>query len=266
MRPAVIFLSVFAAFGQLPPSQESTVMLANPATTETVTQMTTIVKTVASVLNVSFDRSRSSFTLRAPQNQLNLAAWLLHAADKPAGWQPPQSADAGNEEYVLQGGGLPIDNSVPITRIRYLRNSSARDAVEIQTALRAVAGIPLVAVCDRPRLIVLRGTATEARLGDWLIGQLDVPATTAAALRNANPYSNNFSLPPRANGAEDIVRVIYLSPKTDAAGARSLGEKIRETTNTATVFSKSAPPVIVVRGDSTLLAQAQQIVDASTAQ
>lgn len=266
---AVFILCAAAAFGQRPPKRDSTVTLTNIPTAQTIKDMTGMVKSIADVMDVSFDEAHSAFALRAPENQLDLAAWLLHAADKPAGWQPAaqDSGSAADREYQLQPGGDRIEDREPITRIYYLQNSSPRDALEIQTVIRVVGEIRRLTGCDPLHMIVLRGTAAEVDLGDWMIQKLDLPASAnASVLQSGNPEANTFKLPARPDGVEDSVRVFYLDPKTSAADIHNLTGKIRQTTNTLSVFSKTSPPTIVVRGSSVPLAQTQQILDYSIRQ
>jgi len=103
MKFAALFLYAAAAFGQKPLDQQAVVVLANTPTALTVKQMTTVLRTVADVPDVSFDEAHSSFALRGWASQLGLAEWLLHAMDKlrvatlSAGIRRPSS-----REYHLQ--------------------------------------------------------------------------------------------------------------------------------------------------------------------
>ena len=267
MKPAtpILFLCAAAAFGQVPPKQDAVVTLANTPTAQTVKQMTTILRTVADVPEVSFDEAHSSFTLRGQANQLGLAEWLLRAMDKPAGWQSStqEAADPSSREYHSQKGGYPIEDRSPVARIYYLTNTTSKLGMqEILTVARAVGEIQQMAECDSPRLIVFRGTATIVDLGEWITRKLDVPAGGGAfALQNQNPGANLLKLPGTSDGTEDIVRVLYLDPAMSQKGIGDLSRKIRATLAIRTIFWKTSPPAIVVRGSSALLAQAQQIVN-----
>jgi hypothetical protein len=265
VRIAIFALCAFTAFAQRVPNQEAVVVLANVPTAAALKQMTTVVKTAADVLNVSFDEAHSSFALKSPANQLGLAEWLLHAMDKPAGWKPTAD-EAGNlsaRQYVLQPGGDRLEDRWPITRIHYLNTSNALDVVEIVTVTRVVAEIQRVFQFDAAGMIVFRDTATRADLGDWLIGKLDVPADgKALAEQQNNPQAEIFTIANGSGGsADDLLRVFYLDPVLKPADIQARTKSIRETTKTLRVFQKTSPPTIVVRGSSTLLAQAQQIIE-----
>jgi hypothetical protein len=260
MKIAAFILCAAVAYGQAPPKQEVVVALTNTPTAESVRQMTAIVKTVADVLDVSFDETHSSFTLRAPANALGLAEWLLHAMDKPAGWQPStqESADPSSREYHLQPGGYAIDDRAPVARIYYLKNPPLPSDVEILTTVRAVGGIFKIAERDGPRIMAFRGTATDVARADWMIRKLDVPAGGEAFARQSeNPQANVFTLP-----TGDIVRVCYLDPATSPQSIFDMTKKIRTTINTVKVFQKLSPPTIIVRGNPALVGQALQIIGA----
>ncbi len=244
MKLTVFLLCAASVFAQLPPKQNVTVALTNVPSAETVKDMTTLVKTVGQVLNVSFDEAQNSFSLRGFEHQLALAAWLLHAAEKPG----------GSNEYVMQPD-MPADNRYPVTRVHYLRNSDRGSYQEILTVARVVGEIQLTFGVSQPPMIAFRGTAAQAELGEWLATNFDVPAGTG---------EKSFSLPRLDNDSEDIVRIFYLDPGMSPADVQKLREKIRLTTNTRTIFNKSVPPAIVVRGNPALLAQVQQLMGAAS--
>jgi hypothetical protein len=254
MKLATLVLCTSAAFGQLPPKQDATIALAYTPTPQSVKQMTTIVKTLAHIQDVSFDETHSSFTLRGPANLLGLSEWLLHAMDKPVGWQPTlqESDNPSSREYHQKTGGYSIDDKTPVTRVYYLKNTTTPLGVqEILTTLRVVGNIPEVFACDGPGMMAFRGTATGVDLEEWMIRKLDVPAGG-----RENSADNVFKL-----SSEDIVRVFYLDPATSPKGISDLARNIRETTKTRNIFWKTSPPTITVRGNSALLAQAQQIIE-----
>ena len=256
MKLATLVLCTAAAFGQLPPKQDATIALAYTPTPQSVRQMTTILKTLAHVLDVSFDATHSSFTLRGPANSLDLSEWLLHAMDKPAGWQPTmqESDNPSSREYHLKDGGYySIDDKTPVARVYYLKNTTTPGGVqEILTTLRVVGNIFEVFSYDGLRMLAFRGTATGVDLEEWMIRKLDVTAAS-----EGNPDENVFKL-----SAEDLVRVFYLDPATSVKDLFDITMKIR-TTPKVKVFQKTSPPTITVRGNSALLAQAAQIIETS---
>ncbi|MGD1073228.1 MAG: hypothetical protein ABSB15_24205 [Bryobacteraceae bacterium] len=266
MKFAALFVCIAAAFGQIPPTQDAVIALANTPTAQTVKQMTIILKTIADVPEVSFDEAHSSFTLRGWASQLGLAEWLLRAMDKPAGWQPPtqESADHSSREYHLPKASFPFMDRNPVARVYYLTNTTTPLGVEeILQGLRVVGDIQQVYKCDEARLIAFRGTAANVDVGEWIIRKLDVPTGGEAfARQKENPDAGILKLPNDPAGHEDIVRVFYLEPALTQKEIYRVLAKIRTATNTRSIFQMSSPPAIVFRGTSAQLAQARQMIDA----
>jgi hypothetical protein len=265
MKFAALFLCAAAGFAQIPPDQKAVVVLANTPTALTVKQMTTVLRTVADVPDVSFDEAHSSFALRGWASQLGLAEWLLHAMDKPAGWQPSaqESADPFSREYHLPKASFPFMDRNPVARVYYLTNTTTPLGVqEILLGLRMVGDIQQVYNCDEARLIAFRGTAAEVDLGEWIIRKLDLPDGGAAfARQKENPDADILKLPNNAAGHEDIVGVFYLEPTLTQKEIYRVLAKIRTATNTGSIFQKSSPPAIVFRGTSAQIAQARQVIE-----
>lgn len=267
MRFAVPLLFTIVAFGQAPPRQDSTIALENAPAAETVKQMTAMLQIAANVTNVAFDEAHRSFTMRGPKNLLDLAAWLLQRADKPAGWRPPETDSEAENEYRLQPGGFAVDDRWPVARVHYLRNSGPRDEIQIMTILRVVADLQPGMWLEHPAMIAFRGTAADVALDDWIIGKLDLPAKAgAAAFQASDADSNRMKLAPKSDGSEDIVQVFYLNPALPAGTAARLGINIARTTNTKAFGKISQAPAVVVRGSSLVLAQAEQLIHYSTSQ
>jgi hypothetical protein len=240
MKLTVLLLCAATAFAQLPPRQNVTVALTNAPTAATVQEMTGLVKNVAQVYDASYDEAHHSYSLTGFEHQLGLAAWLLHATEKPA----------DSNEYAMQPD-LPADNRNLVTRVHYLRNSDRANYLEILTIARSVGEIWLTSGGSEPAMIAFRGTASEAELGDWLATNLDVPAGTGY---------NTFTLPARADGTEDVVRIFFLKPGMSLHDILDLRDKIRLRINTKTIFNKTSPPAIVIRGTSSVLSQAQELI------
>jgi hypothetical protein len=263
-------LTVGTAFSQsarvtLPAKQDATVVLANPISSQSVEQLTRLLKSEAHV-EVAFDADHSTFTLRGDASNLGLSEWLLHQIDKPEGWQPTgqEAANPSLRAYLSAPNGLPPDDKVPVTHIYYLKSSTGLAEQEILTIARVVGGFPLVSVIDKPRIMVFRGNQVSVDLLEWMIQKLDVPADGAsAALQNQNPQSGVYALPSTADGSEDLVRVFYLSPSTTPKDLSSITTSIRDAAKTKNVFPKTSPPAIAIRGTPALIAQAQQIINSA---
>ncbi|HEX4137760.1 MAG TPA: hypothetical protein VHY84_24335 [Bryobacteraceae bacterium] len=253
-----------AAFGQLPPMANETIAMIYPPTAQAEKDTSMLLKLIASLQTVSFNTTDSSFTMRGPANLLGLSEWLLHAIDKPAGWQASarDNGDLVSRQYILTQGGFPIDDKRPVTRIHYFINSDHRDIIETLTVLRTVADVQLTFACENPAVIAVRGDASMVDLADWIIGKLDVPANgDAFADQRQNFAAGVLRLPKKADGSEDFVQTIYLDPSASQQSLLNLVKTIRSQLNIGPrIFQKTSPPTIMVRGNAAVLSQVQQIV------
>ena len=240
MKLTILLLCAATAFAQLPPKQSVTISLTATPTADEAKQIADLLRTVGQLPDASYDESRHSFSLTGFEHQLGLATWLVHAAEKPA--EP--------NEYVMQPD-LPIDDRYSVTRVHYLRNAEQSNLQEILTIARTVGGIQLAFVMSQPPMLALRGTASQAELGDWLAANLDVPAGSG--------YSS-FSLPPQVDGTEDIVRIFFLNAGASPVKIQELATTIRTTVRPKAVFPKFSSAAIVVRGTSSVLSQVQQMI------
>jgi hypothetical protein len=256
-----------AAFGQLPPMANETVALVYPPTPQAAKDTSMLLKLIAGLPAVSFNTADSSFTMRGPANLLGLSEWLLHAVDKPSGWQASaqDNENLASRQYILTGGGFPIDNKRPATRIHYFINSNHRDIIETLTVLRTVADVQLTFACENPAVIAVRGDTATLDLTDWMLGKLDVPANgDAFANQKQNSAAGVLRLPNKADGSEDLVQAIYLDPSSQQS-LLNLVKTIRSQLNIGSrIFQKTSPPTIMVRGNAAVLSQVQQIASKKT--
>ena len=251
-----------AALGQriaLPQRLDSTVVLKNPASADEIKRMTSALKLAARV-DVAFDANQSAFSLHGFGSNLAVAEWLIHQMDRPANWQPTpeERADIPGRQFLSAPDGLPVDDREPVTHVYYLKSSTWRDAVEIETIARIVGVTPFIDRIDRPNMLVFRGNKASVDLLEWLVPKLDVPAGGGAA-QSQNPESGVYTLK-NDDGTLDFVRVFYLDGATSPRTVDAMSKSIRETTKATHIFWKTSPPTIAVRGNSELMAQVQQII------
>jgi hypothetical protein len=261
-----VAITAGSAFSQrLPPRQDATVVLANALSEQSAKQIIMVLKTEAHV-DVAFDADHSTFTLRGDASNLGLAEWLLHQLDKPEGWQPTgqEAANPSLRTYLSAPNGQFPDDRAPVTHIYYLKSPTPLAEQEILTIARVVCSFQLIFAIDKPRMLVFRGDKVSVDLLEWMIPKLDVSTDgESRALQSQNPQSGLYTLPSAADGREDFVRVFYLSASTTPKDLSGIAARIRDATNTKNVFSKTSPPVIAIRGNPALIAQAQQIINSA---
>src|SRR5262249_52916593 len=123
------------------------------------------------------------------------------------------------------GGG---EDSV---RVVHLRNAATvQDFQEIATATRTAALIKRVFTYNAGRIIVLRGTAGEVAMGEWLFKQLDQPTGTPKQHSSASEYR----VPPSGN---DVVRVFNVEHAAAIADFQNLATLFRTVAGLRQVYT-----------------------------
>jgi len=259
MKFAALALCWFTAFAQTPPKRDVVIALTNTPSADAVKQMSTALQVVAGIQDSSYDEAHSSFSLNGRASLLAGAEWLLHAMDKPVGWRPSlQEASNLSSRSYHNTGDYPSDKWREHVRVYYLANpANTLDLLEMLTIVRVVGKVLNAVECEGPPMMILSGTEAEVNLGEWIVRKLDVPAGGGA-----NAHQAGMLQLAAADGREDIVRVFYLDPTTPPKSTGEIVSKIRTSTNNLHCFWRSSPTAIVVRGNSELVAAAQQIIEA----
>lgn len=150
---------------------------------------------------------------------LILALFPCVASGQPAA---NQSHDGPKHEYRPAADG---DDDV--VRVFHLRQTdTVEDFQEVATVVRSITELRRVFTYNAPRMVVLRGAASQVALAEWLFSELDTPANESREYRpSANP--NDVSTP------------------------------VRSITELRRLFTCNAPKVVPARGTASQLGLAQ---------
>jgi len=243
--------ALFAAFasGQTstPPDLVVRVFNFNQADTpQDIREMANTVRTVAG-MNIAPDTAQGTVSLRGNADQVALADWLLNQLDQPA------SPSRETAEYDYQAA--KPDTAVRVFRLAH--TDTPQGFQEIGNALRAVGDVSRVLVCSTPRALVMRGTAGQAALAEWLVDELDQPVGgTSSAAPDHDTAADKFQVP----GTGQVARVFHLAQTTTPQQLNDIANKIR----TATQMSRTMPcflhRVVALRGTAAQIATAQQLI------
>lgn len=255
----LLFLWIaISAFAQKRLMQERVVQLVNTPSEIGAKELVTTVRTVADIREASIDAGYSSITMLGTADNLAFAEWLVHAIDKPLGWQPSaaESDNPSAREYRLPDGRNPV------ARVYYLKNTMpGLHLTEEITILRTVAEVQKVFQNSERHVIAFCGTQTVVDLAERMLRRLDLPAgvnTTSQTLEEST-----FQIPePRRDGMKEFVRIYYLQANTDPKDIAAVTRTIRIDAKIQRMFWQTTPPAIVVRGSLAELAQAQQMLEA----
>lgn len=143
-----------------------------------------------------------------------------------------------------------------IMRVFYLRHTETPQAMqEMVNLIRSLGEVQRVVVVNGPKALILRGSADQSALVDWLVQQLDKPPaaaspnTTAVAYQMAaDPYS-----PP-------VVRLFYPSHIDSPQTLQEVFNMVRAATKIQRSVSYTPTNALALRGTGDQIARAEQIL------
>jgi hypothetical protein len=164
-----------------------------------------------------------------------LAEWIVSQLDQPSA--------SGTSQYLVPG------NYVPVVRVvRPANIKSPQSLQELVNALRSIAEVQRVVPINEPAAVVLRGSAAQADLAEWIVRQLDQPAGGPA------PRAAEFSTSIEPVSA---VRVSFLAAATPLL---EVINRIRARAQVQRVIAFSPLRAIVLRGTPAQVAQSAGII------
>ena len=216
--------------------------------TREIQEIATAIRTIAEIRQVSTDTAKKSMTVRATANQMALADWLLNQLDQPRGTL--QNRPAADLEY--RSAGDPEDT----VRIFYLAYADTEQQLqEIAIGVSFIAEIRRACTNTILRAVILRGTADQLTLGEWLLSALDQPERVDGT--PARPLLEN-----RPNGGpNDVVRILYLPANTSFQELQEFNTLVRTQSDMRYAFVYHTPRVAVFRANADQVSLAGWLFD-----
>jgi hypothetical protein len=179
---------------------------------------------------------QGTLTVHGSANQLGLAEWLFTELD--------QRPSSGAHQYRLTGDDM--------VRVFYLPHTpTVQDFQEVAVLVRNIGDIQRVFTYNAPRAVIVRGTAEQIALAEWLSNEMDQPHPGVAG--------HDYHL---TGGGDDTVRVLYFTPRT--AGVQEFQEVavlVRTIADIRRVFTYNGPRAFVARGTPEQIALAQWLLN-----
>jgi type II secretory pathway component GspD/PulD (secretin) len=180
---------------------------------------------------------------RGTADQVSLAEWVLTEIDSAA--QTMQSPVTHDHPVV---GMDP--RSGTLAQVFYpAHTKSPKEVQEMVNITRSVADLQRLFPNTARNVLVIRGTPHQVALADWLLTQMDKPATQA-------PASLDFT----ATGDLQMgnqVRLIFLANPT---ASQDIVNQVRTETKMSRVFYNSSRNAIAMRGTGDQIARAEQLI------
>jgi len=215
--------------------------LANAPTPKMLQEIATDVRSIADIRRLFTYNKTSAMTVRGDPAQIALAEWLVSQLDQPAGRAAPS-------EY------RPSGSADDVVRIFYpVHTGSPQGLQEVATDVRAIGNIRRLFTYNESAALIMRGTAAEMALAEWLLEQLDQP--TSAPPRTPDPHEYRPS-----GSVDDVVRVFFLSHADTPQRLQQIATEVRTTTAVKRLFTYNGPHALTLRGTAAQIAWADRLI------
>jgi hypothetical protein len=229
-------LSACLGWGQASDARERVFYLTHTDTVQQFQEVATVIRTIADIQQVSADNEQKSLTVHATAGQIAMAEWLFNELDNPS-VQPSVL-----HEYRVPG------SSDDVVRLFYLtRTPTVQDFQEVATVVRTIANFRRAFTYNEARAYVVRGTASQMGLAEWILKELEPTAAPAA---------HQYRMP---GADDDVVGVMYLAHTPSVQSFQRAATRIRETTRIQRMFTYNSPRAVTVRGTADQIATAERL-------
>jgi hypothetical protein len=234
MRTILVLLAFTSlTFGQ---DRDRVFYLTHTDTTQQFLEVATVIRTIANIQQISTDNDQKSVKVHTSAGQIAMAEWLFNELDNPA-VQPSVL-----HEYRVPG---TVDD---VVRVFYITGApTTQDFQEIATLVRTISNITRVFTYNAPKALVVRDTAAQIQLAEWLVKELEQPAPSS---------THEF----RVQGSNaDLVSVMFLPHTASVEAFQKSAVQIRTATQITRMFTCNGPRALAARGTPDQIAMAQRM-------
>ena len=202
-------------------------------------------------------QSPKALIVRGTADQVALAAWLGNELDKPVMRSPSGQRSHTSASYEYR----PRDRGGREVRVLYLANAEPiRELMETASLIRRMTDMPHTFASLGRRALVLRGSADQVELAEWLYTELDNPANWPPAAQGTRDLpGREYRVP---GGNDEMVRIVYLSRTESFKQLEEVAKSISAATGIRRLcpYSYSLPRAMVMRGPVQQVASAEQLI------
>lgn len=227
LSPIVIAASLAVAQSACAQSGPKTVYLVHIA--DDLPVFATAVRTISGVAEVSVDMIEHSLTLKGTPDQMALVESLVKSVDVAT--NGPGDPDVG-APYRVSG----TDDSVRILYLNY--TGTVQEMQEVATVIRTIGEIRQVAVYQPQRALMIRGTAEQLAMVDWV----------SAQLANHKPGQQSSGSDFKLGAApENVITVFWTQTTSSMRAFQNMATVLRGAAAIRRVFTHNKQMAIVVR-------------------
>ena len=162
----LLVCSVLTCAQSAPTSVTGSYKFTTPQTTQSMEEIAKLLRSVASVPQVTIDPSTAALIFTGTAEAVNFAAWILPEIDKTAG-------ASAVHEYRFPSGD--------IGRVTFLSNpGTPQSTQELMTIVRTVADVGKISTLSTNHAIVMRSHDWGIAFAAWIVGQIDRPRGSKA--------------------------------------------------------------------------------------
>ncbi|HTS64759.1 MAG TPA: hypothetical protein VMH28_22200 [Candidatus Acidoferrales bacterium] len=221
--------------------------LAHVPAAAALQEMLNLTRAVGEIQRASGYPQLNAVVLRASPERMALADWLIGELDRP-------DAPAAQTPHDYRAA---FDARADTAQVIFLANTANPQALqEIINATRSVSDVQRVFPYNSLKALSLRGSAEQIALADWVIRELDKPASQAP---DADPHE--YQVPAAVAGGA-VARVFYLSSIQAPYLLQEVVNAVRSEANVQRAYPVHQLNAITVRGSNDQIARAEQIIRA----
>jgi hypothetical protein len=223
--------------------------LRNTETMQRLQEVSTTVRSIGDIKRSFTYNALRAVAVRGTPDQAALAEFLFTEIDKP-GIEPGSSQQSRSSPAHI----YRPDSAEGVVRVFYLPNTkTVQNFQELVTTVRTVVNVRRLFTYNAPRAVVVRGTAEQIELADWLFNELDKPTNS----KNAHPPE--YHLP---TASDDVVRVFYLSNVQTVQRLQEIAVQAQSVTHQRAVLPYTAARAVIMRGTTAEIAEADRLIKA----
>lgn len=209
-------------------------------------EIAVLVRSIAQIRRVFTYNAPRALTMRGTADQAALAAWLINNLNVSA------TQRAAAHEYRMPGA------SDDVVRVFYLTNpGTVQEFQEIATVVRNIGDIRYFFTYNGPKAVAVRGTREQMGLAEWLLHELDKPASGTIVAQQAQDQAAHEY---RVSEREGVVHVYYLTDIASVEHFHEIVTSVRKTSNMRYTFTYDSPRAVAVRGTAEQVALADRLI------
>ena len=242
MRFAIIALFASSGFGQ---PMDRVLHFTYAETDQELEEIATDIRGITEIPLVSVDTAQRTLTLHGTAAEIAVAEWLLNQWDHSAPPQLPENPTA--HQYRLSS-----DDIVRVFRLAH--TPSRRSLQEVATVVRSIADIRRLFTYSASSVITLRGGAAQIALAEWLVNQLDQPASQADRGTASPEYHPSGT-------TDDVVRVFYIGHRASLQVLQEIATDVRTIGDIRRLFTYGESTALIARGTAAEIALVEWLVN-----